>query len=285
MAYTNKDTAIRNLKEKTKKWDNPMFDNFRGDKDVVKEASKVCEYEGVLKFASNDLKKDAEFILSLDSKIFNYDVPHIDKTLTDNKDFVIELIRKGALLNNFSEKLRDDKDVVMVAVSEQPELRFMPNLQYASYRLQDDKEVVISSIKNIPNSFQYVSDELKFEREILKFALQLHGDNLEYTFRGAKRDKELVLIAVSQNASSLCYVPDDCILKNDKDVAVAALTQNNSRNTWVRLGNDIKKEMLECNNGKEPEDYLKALNTIIIKNKLTESLKVNQSIQPKKLKL
>ena len=61
-----------------------------------------------------------------------------------------------------SKELRDDKDVVLQAVTNKGLI-----LKYASRRLRNDKEVVIAAIKQDKRAKEYIdSEELKQDEEV-----------------------------------------------------------------------------------------------------------------------
>ena len=70
----------------------------------------------------------------------------------------------GQVLYYASEALRDDKDVVISAVTNKPII-----LKYASYRLRHDKDVAIAAVsKGKAKVLEYISPELREDEEIKK---------------------------------------------------------------------------------------------------------------------
>jgi hypothetical protein len=55
-----------------------------------------------------------------------------------------------------SERLRDDKDIVLAAVVEVPQM-----LEYASVRLRDDKDIVLPAVTKNRGMLQYASERLR----------------------------------------------------------------------------------------------------------------------------
>ena len=106
MAYTKKETAIKNL-IKGKYFDSSNFDNFRDDKDVVLEAVKANGY--ALQHASDSLKDDKEIVLQAvkqDGRSLRCASESI-KSLCKNKDPIETLERaiKEDKINQFSNDL------------------------------------------------------------------------------------------------------------------------------------------------------------------------------------
>jgi hypothetical protein len=336
MAYKVKKTALENI-GKTE-WNSVFYNNFRGDRDVVKAASKVGN--SALGRASNELKNDKEFVLSLKDALYPAsEFNCIGKTLADDKEFLLQVLPYGMSLAIVSRRLRDDKDIVMAAVQGDVHNNREYNLKYASYRLSNDLDIAHASIDKNPLSFEYVSDEIKFNKEFVKKAITLNGQNLTHCLGHTKNDKEMVLlaldntdkpfmphhlsfelksdkdiaikscslhgsyldevykelqndkdvvlVAVRQDGNALRYVSNS--LQNDKDVVLAALKPKENERHFINLsrliGDELRAELIKYSGGKEPEDYFKTLESMMMRDKLQNSLKVNQPTQQKKFKL
>ena len=67
----------------------------------------------------------------------------------------------GYSLNYASEELKNDKDIVLLAVN-----NYGPSLEFASDRLKNDKDVVNAATKNDRKAIRYASEDLKNDEEI-----------------------------------------------------------------------------------------------------------------------
>ena len=93
------------------------------------------------------------------------------------------------------------------------------------YIIVNDKlQDTINNLTQNGNALQYVSDELKNDKEVVLAAITEDGRALEYASDELKNDKEVVLAAVTQYGRALEYASDE--LKNDKDVVLAAVTED-----------------------------------------------------------
>ena len=80
-----------------------------------------------------------------------------------NKTEAIEKLKEGTiLLKKCAEKLRNDKEVVITAVS-----KYGTALEYASKKLRNDKEVVMTAVSNDESALDFASEELKRDEDIL----------------------------------------------------------------------------------------------------------------------
>lgn len=257
---------------------------LQDDKEVVRKAMRLNR-QTALKFASPRLKKDRAFILSFMSGLGNFaneniafPIEHADKSLKDDKEFVLKVINRyhgGSSLPYLSDRLRDDKQVVLFA------LQRGGSLEGAGDRLKNDKEVVTAAMTPVhhptrkamyrtPGSsdFMYASDEIKDDEGMVKLAMLkaigMQISPLKYASKRIKKnkrfimsvirlkdfdlrdvdesltkDKELVLEAVKLGAYQIEYA--DISLLDDKDVLMAAVKKSGSTTLKVaseRFKND-----------------------------------------------
>ena len=93
------------------------------------------------------------------------------KELRSDRIITIEAVKgNGALLKDVAPVLKDDKETVMAAVQgySGPD---GDALMYASDRLRDDAEIATAAINSCPGSFQYISENLKKDKDIIQLAL------------------------------------------------------------------------------------------------------------------
>lgn len=113
---------------------------------------------------------------------------------------------------------KNDKDVVMAAIQCNGQ-----SLQYVSDELRNDKEVVLQAIFHPnPNILKYVSNELKDDKEVVMIGVK-NGAALQYASNRLKDDKEVVLKAVKTNGNALKYASSR--LKDDEEIAECAIRQ------------------------------------------------------------
>ena len=78
-------------------------------------------------------------------------------------------------------------------------------LKYVSDKLKDDKEVVIEAIKRNGLALEFASDRLKDDKDIVIEAVKNNGFALEFASDRLKNDKEIVFNAVKNNIYSLKF--------------------------------------------------------------------------------
>jgi hypothetical protein len=143
----------------------------------------------------------------------------------DNKLLAMKAVKKdgmGFLLREASDRLRDDREVVLCAITTDWQA-----LHYASDRLKDDVTVVSTAAFGNGRSLEYASDRLKGDRRLGLFGMS-HGPDggygLAFLSEELRDDKEIVITAVSNTADALKYASDR--LKNDPEVVTAAVMEN-----------------------------------------------------------
>lgn len=157
-----------------------MGNNIRSDRKIIRslisDSVSLNNQSNAVAFnyASQDLKKDKEFIRELmfiNSYIFTY----VDDSIKHNKQFVLELFNInnpemiGALINSIPEDLRDDKEI---------------NLIYAEYCLklidENIEEMRKSNLQEIYSAIDTIeqfakeiilSNKYKSDREILDYVI------------------------------------------------------------------------------------------------------------------
>ena len=115
----------------------------------------------------------------------------------------------------------------------QEDFRRPTALEYASEELKNDKEIVLAAVT--PSTYRergwvavYASEEMRKDKDIMMAAVTNHGRALEYASEELRDDKEIVLAAVKNNGNSDLYA--SIRLQGDKDIKqVAADTRRKSR--------------------------------------------------------
>ena len=85
----------------------------------------------------------------------------------------------------------------------------------------NDKETVLTAIKNAPFTFQYASESLRKDKEVILSAVQREGQNLCFSLI---QDKEIVLAAVQQHGHALRFALPK--FTKDKEIVLAAIKTN-----------------------------------------------------------
>ena len=145
--------------------------------------------------------------------------------LRNDKKVVLEAIsQKNDSLKDFP-FFQDDKEVVLEAVKKNGYA-----LKFASERLQNDKEVVLKAVGNRGWALAYASDELRDDKEIVLTAVKNYGLALEYA---SERLQKEILENQKQEKNSM----------NEKIESLIGIVANNKEDEnvghKVKLFNDL----------------------------------------------
>jgi uncharacterized protein (TIGR02145 family) len=176
----------------------------------------------ILKFASDDIKKNKELVIASVKQNGNMLEFAVDD-LKHNKEVVSFAVQsKGSALQFASYALKDNKEVVAYAVQNRGNA-----LQYASDNLKNDREIVLMAVQNYGEALKYASDELKNDKLVVQNAVQNHGGALQYASDDLKNNEEVVMIAVNGNlyGSSVLQFSSER-LRNEKGVVLSAIKNN-----------------------------------------------------------
>ena len=138
----------------------------------------------------------------------------------------------GSLFQFASPRLRDKRDFVLAAISEnycKCDTRSMCKcfyditLKHVSSRLRNDKEVVIAALERKSDSIKFVSVRLRDDRDVMLTAVMVAGDSFEFASPRLRDDKVIAMLAVSRDGFQLEYA--SLYLRDDKDVVMLAVEE------------------------------------------------------------
>ncbi len=125
----------------------------------------------------------------------------------NDKDFVMQKVKEdGINLEYASEELRNDRELVLTAVSQDVGI-FV--LRYVSEELRNDREIVLKAIDS--SEYAFLSDATS----------EYPDDTSKYISKDLLNDKEIVLKLVKAGGEILIYVGEK--MKNDKEVVLEAI--------------------------------------------------------------
>lgn len=205
----------------------------RADRDFV--LRHVAHNGRELQYASEKLKDDREVVMTAVTNDGMHALRHASNRLF--KD--IELQQ----LAFFSKE--SDKEYVMRDVA-----RYGSHLQYASEALKDDKEIVITAVTNAGwNALRHASERLKVDEELQKLAMSVTTDQYDipllYASEALRNDKEFVMRRVAQDGHELQYASDE--FKDDRKVVITAVAANAGKCALRHASNRLRddKELRE----------------------------------------
>ncbi len=210
-----------------------LSERFRNDKGIALLA--VRNDREIFSSLPEEMQSDADVAEAyLGGKL--YKLKNAPEIIRDNRVFAIKILPMGGgLLEDFSERLRADKEVVTAAVGSA-----WNALGYAAEELRGDRDVVLTAVGHDGYALQFASDELKDDKEIVLTAIATYeGDVLEYASERLKDDKETVLSAVRRSENSIGFASER--LRHDADVIRAVLDEHPGQ--FENLPEDVQEDL------------------------------------------
>ena len=148
-----------------------------------------------------------------------------NKEWRNNKRVMLAAVKNyGRHLKYASPDLRNDREVVLMAVNND-RWRFRDNsLKYASTRLRNDREVVLAAVKQNGYALRHASNDLRQDREIVLAAIEDTPEALRFASKELREDREIVMAAVKKDGFALRLARGD--LKLDREILLAAIKQS-----------------------------------------------------------
>ncbi len=169
--------------------------------------------------ANNILKDDPVTALTVMSKVGKM-LKYASKNIRDNKDIVIAAVSEdGRALEFASNRLQDDDLVANIAVNNDG-----VGFKYISNRLKDNEELLFTAIKQYWHAIEHASDRIKKDKGLILKATEIVGLVLKFVDSSLQDDKDVVISAVSESPTALSHASDR--LKDDEDVVLVAVTKH-----------------------------------------------------------
>jgi len=102
-------------------------------------------------------------------------------------------------------------------------------IENCSDNLKSDKDVVYAAVKQNPFAIIYAANEFKYDKELAMSAVKQNGLALE-CFNNFQNDEDVVFSACNQNGEAYQFGSDE--LKLNKHIAIIALESNNIKNEY-----------------------------------------------------
>lgn len=194
--------------------DESIFEN----RETIK---KLLETDGdFIEIIPEKYRSDKELIL-LALKSLNFSPPELDKALFEDRDFLLRAIEADPnVFKQLDDNFKDDKQIVLEVVKRDGKL-----FQYASDRLRNDRDVVYAACCNFKHYYmdhplQYASDRLKDDKNLIISILNSVGKKkfdvgrlLEYVSDRLRDDREVIITA----CCNCDYLLSNCPLQYASD--------------------------------------------------------------------
>lgn len=163
-------------------------EEIRSSKEIVIIA--VTKNGSELQHASDELKKDREIVLIAIKARSAVDflppdpIQYADKSfLSDFEMARIAVASSGNSLQYFADEIRQDKDIVSIAVNNSPHA-----LEFADKSLLSDKDFILSLPSSAFKAFSILGDKLKKDHDVVAKAIALNCDLYQDLPKNLKED-------------------------------------------------------------------------------------------------
>ncbi len=181
---------------------------LKNDKELASKIIKLSP--SAFHNLSFELRSDREFALNYVKEAKSLNGQALTLELRDDKEIALHLVKNDA--SNFeclSQRLRDDREVV-IATTKGVKTGYRSLMQYISEDFRDDKEIVMGALSlDKGDGFGFISNRLKEDREVVELAVSLKGTNLSDVQEVFKNDKNIVLLAVKNSDYSYRYASNE----------------------------------------------------------------------------
>jgi hypothetical protein len=206
--------------------------------------------EIIRQFFPEEFKDNLNFFMKIAESMSDFKEVFLElanEKILNSKNFAKTIISncKGFSLKYFSEEIRSNKELVLIAVSKNGN-----ELKHASDKLKKDREVVLTAIKTVASfyrnvSIKYADKSFLSDFEIARVALASSGNSLQYFADKFRKDKEIVSIAVNNLPDALEFA--DKSLLSDKDFILSLPNKIYRRGgskfrAFSILGDKLKKD-------------------------------------------
>lgn len=156
----------------------------------------------------------------------------------DEQQVVLKNIRCGRThLWEVADEYKDDKEIVLAALSSKSFKAHSGTLYYASPRLKSDREVVMQAVRFCPRSLLFASTELIADRQFILAAVRCNGMVLEFAPEQYKDDKEIVVEALKDKrhqseqikfASKRLHLDEEVVLQAVQSKGISSLAASDA---------------------------------------------------------
>jgi hypothetical protein len=115
----------------------------------------------------------------------------------------------GELLQHVSDELKDDYEIVNIAVGNNANA-----LRFASNELRDNREIVMKAVKNNPKALKFASIKLRSDREVVMEAIKKSKNGLVFSLYNFSNDNEIMLIIISKDIYNI-YLASSNLMNDD----------------------------------------------------------------------
>merc|ERR1712227_109817 len=132
-------------------------------------------------------------------------------------------------------KYENDEDYILTAIDKKKDIKV---LFYISDKLKGSVDFFKKVVKINGLGLQHGNRDIKNNKEIVLAAVKNNGYAISFASNDLKKDSEVIMAAVEQNGEVLKIFPRARIININRDIVLAAVTQNGKAFYYVRMFSD-----------------------------------------------
>ena len=198
-------------------------DKFKDDKDIVLKAMKT---DGIsLEFVSDRLKEDKEVVMTAVKNNWKA-LEFVPDKFKDDKDIIMEVVKQnGKALKLASENMQKDREIVLASITS-TRYGTSNSLTTINEKFRDDKEIVMEAMSYSGGyGYELISDRLKNDKEVTYCYASQESFNITKILDKFKEDKEIIMRGIGSTWRESNYILENASPKfrDDKDVMLMAV--------------------------------------------------------------
>lgn len=175
--------------------------NFRFCSHIHKNNTRIviqAMYEDIenVCYAGKTIKNDKKAMLEI-LKHCPEVLEYASEKIQTDKDIIEFIIRRKVEALNYAEHFNQNKELVLFAIKAASNGWI---LQYVSEELKNDQDVVLAAVLENPNAFQFAGIHLRNNKEYIKKFVNHHVicEIIKHAHDDMKTDRELILLCVDE---------------------------------------------------------------------------------------
>lgn len=178
---------------------------FQNDRTIVRDACR--NFGKALKYASNDIKHDKNFVLALLRKNGNC-FPFTTDEFRDDREMLLPLIRERVYYYRYiSDRLRRDREIIDIVLNKKVSYCFLPWIYKDNPDLKTDIEFALFHAPHLGKNIEYLSAEMRDNYDVVLAAVKADPNSFKFASEGMRSNLEIVIAAALQNENILYDVP------------------------------------------------------------------------------
>lgn len=199
-----------------------VSDRLKSNKNFVLEAVKLDTQCYIVKYMSEELRNDEEIILQF--------IKNSERYIISNGNEGVERVF-GYVGENL---IKNRSFILKILKLESYTIHYI--FDYMSEELRNDKEIAIAALKKSGSFISYLGEKLCDDEEFIMIAIRDIAEVIDFASDRLKKNKNFIIKALKYNVNIFPYISEE--LKDDEEIALVALKSKPV--LFKKVGNRLK---------------------------------------------